>query len=197
MRNTFFVKTFHLLFPLLLTTFLLVSTISCTSASPHSSNTPTPTPSTTPRALQVGDLAPDFSLDTLDGTSVLHLSDFPGKTILLSFWNIDCSSCIEQLRVIQKFYAYQQSIGKPFAVLSVNIDGVSKFVTVAALQQRLALTFPILVDNHYRARNLYPFTSVPMSYIIDGHRYIRTIFTGPFDETMLRTTLSRFISSSS
>ncbi len=192
MKTTSLVNLARPLLSLFLTILLIASIIGCTSAS--TSNTPTPTP--TLRMLQVGNVAPDFTLDTLDGTHTLRLSDFYGKTILLSFWDINCSPCIKQLSVLQKFYAYQQSIGKPFAVLSVNIDKVDKFVDIAALQQHLALTFPILVDDHYQARNHYLFTEVPISYFIDSHRYIRAILTHAFDETTLRNTLSRITLSS-
>jgi cytochrome c biogenesis protein CcmG, thiol:disulfide interchange protein DsbE len=188
MESTPPTKIARSLLMLLLATILLAGTTNCSSTT--QSKTPASTPSQTPRMLHVDDTAPDFTLDTLDGTRTLHLSDFSGKIVLLSFWEINCLPCVKQLPIIQKFYAQQQSAGKPFAILSVNIDQVSKFVAVATLQQHLALTFPILVDDHYQARNRYPFTKVPISYFIDSHRFIRSILAKPLDESTLHTTLS-------
>ena len=135
-----------------------ISMAGCSSA-PHSgalasTGTPTLRPSLTPpprRSPRVGDVAPDFALDTLDGTRKIHLSDFRGKPVLLLFWATTCSPCVKELPVIQQFFVQQQAAGKQMVVLGVDLDYVSNFVKVARLQQQLGLTYPILVDDHFQA----------------------------------------------
>jgi peroxiredoxin len=145
-----------------------------------------PTQTRTPdKKLRVGDSAPDFTLDTLDGSHKVHLSDFPGKATLLVFWAITCSACIKQLPVIQRFHAQQRAQGSHSIILTVNIDGVDKFVDVARLQQKLGLTFAILVDDQFQARSIYQVTDVPMVFFIDRQHLVRAIRSGLIDESTL------------
>lgn len=67
-------------------------------------------------------MAPEFALQTLDGTRTVQLSDFRGQPVLLFFWAITCSACVKEQPIIQRFYAQQQAAGKPLIVLGVDID---------------------------------------------------------------------------
>ena len=58
---------------------------------------------------QVGDKAPDFTLESIDGKSI-SLSDFRGKVVLIVFTSVNCKECEEQMPHIIK--AYQQAGGK-------------------------------------------------------------------------------------
>lgn len=124
--------------PLMVTRLLLALTVAattgisiggCSSAShpgtlaPRSSTAlrPSPTPRL-PRSPRVGEMAPEFALQTLDGTRTVQLSDFRGQPVLLFFWAITCSACVKEQPIIQRFYAQQQAAGKPLIVLGVDID---------------------------------------------------------------------------
>src|SRR5437588_10786349 len=64
-------------------------------------------------------------------------------------------------------------------------DVAPDFVKVAALQQRLGLTYPILVDDHFKARTSYQITDVPLAYFLDRQHVIRSIVAGSLNETVL------------
>lgn len=168
-------------------TILAISMAGCSSANHLAALSPTPTPSPTPQAPRVGNIAPDFTLDTLDGTQKVHLGDFQGKAVLLFFWAITCPPCVKELPIIQKFYAKQQTAHKHSSVLAVNIDRVDDFVKVSALQQQLGLTYPIIVDDHLQMRTSYHVINVPVSYFIDRQHIIRSIVSTPLNDTLLRT----------
>lgn len=164
--------------------------IGCSVATHSNVLAPTVIPSPAPsplQALHVGKLAPDFALDTLDGSRKVHLSDFRGKAVLLIFWASTCADCVKELPVVQKFSVQQKVAGKQIVVLAVDIDKVSNFVNVATLQERFGLTYPILVDDHFQARSSYQIKNVPLAYFIDRQRTIRAIVPGSLDDTSLRS----------
>ena len=173
---------------LVLTIAVIFSGVACSSAGQSKALTPTTLPSPTPSPLQaprVGKTAPDFTLDTLDGSRKVHLSDFRGRAVLLLFWESTCSACVKELSVVQKFSVQQKVASKQIVVLAVDIDKVSDFVNVTALQARLGLTYPILVDDHFQARSSYQVANVPVTYFIDSQHVIRAIVQEPLDDTSL------------
>jgi peroxiredoxin len=173
------------------TIMVMISTAGCSSAS--SSHTLAPTATQTPaapRAPRVGDVAPDFALDTLDGTRKVRLSDFSSQAVLLDFWAVTCSACVKEQSAIQRFALQQQAASKPMVVIGVDLDQVTDFVKVAALQQRLHLTYVILVDDHFQARSRYQISDVPVAYFLDRQHVIRALVTGPLDEAALHKEVS-------
>jgi peroxiredoxin len=68
----------------------------------------------------VGDLAPDFSAPTLDGSS-LKLADFRGKFVLLDFWATWCGSCVQQTPYLKSVYDEFASSGR-LTMISLSLD---------------------------------------------------------------------------
>jgi peroxiredoxin len=70
-------------------------------------------------AVQVGKIAPDFTLPDPDGKPV-SLKDFRGKYVLVSFWAGWCPDCRRENPFIVE--AYNKYKNKNFTVLGVSID---------------------------------------------------------------------------
>jgi peroxiredoxin len=119
---------------------------------------------------EVGYLAPDFALPSLDGKTV-RLSDFRGtKGVFLNFWATWCGPCRLEMPTMEK--AYQEYKGRGLEILAVSIDAGPKSV-VKNFMQELKLTFPALLDPDMEVLRGYRFFAIPASVLIDKQGIIR------------------------
>jgi len=72
------------------------------------------------KRLKVGDVAPDFEIETGDGQP-LKLADFRGKYVLLDFWATWCGPCITDLPQMKSLYDNFKDNPK-FAMISLSAD---------------------------------------------------------------------------
>lgn len=88
----------------------------------------------------VGDKAPDFTLQTLDGKT-LKLSSLRGSVVLLDFWASWCGPCQRYLPDTQALFTKYADRG--LKVVGVNIEGDLKAAQNNA--RKLHLTFPTVM----------------------------------------------------
>ena len=119
---------------------------------------------------EVGYLAPDFTLPSLDGQTV-RLSDFRGKkAILLNFWATWCAPCRLEMPTMDKTYQEYKSRG--LEILAVSLDAGSNSV-VKNFMDELSLSFPALLDPDMEVLRLYRQFSIPATFLIDKQGIVR------------------------
>jgi len=107
--------------------------------------------------------APAFSLNSLDGKPIA-LSDFRGKPVLLIFWATWCTSCKEELPILEKF-----SIGKrnQLVILLITIDGERKRAAQKIVNEN-KITLPVLLLLKEKVMDQYMVRGwVPQTFLID------------------------------
>ncbi len=135
--------------------------------------------------LGVGEKAPDFKLQTLDGKEVL-LSDYRGKKVILNFWATWCPPCKAEMPHMQSFYE-EQAEESNVEILAVNLmsqDNGKK--AVADFVKQYGLTFPIPLDESGTAGERYDIVTIPTSYIVNTDGTIHQKIIGPMDEQMMK-----------
>ncbi|MGD0761544.1 MAG: TlpA disulfide reductase family protein [Candidatus Sulfotelmatobacter sp.] len=86
-------------------------------------------------------LAPDFTLESLDGKSV-RLSDLRGKAVLLNFWATWCTPCKIEM---PWFVEMQRQYGaQGLQIVGVAMDDASK-EDIAKFAKDMGVNYPILI----------------------------------------------------
>ena len=116
--------------------------------------------------IEPGRPAPEFTLARRDG-SLLNLSDFRGKVVVLDFWASWCKPCRASFPWVREFY-------KEYKDKGVEIIGVSIDEKKASWEKALdeeQLPWPQVLDEKakggYRVDKLYHVQAVPMFVIVD------------------------------
>ena len=116
--------------------------------------------------VNVGDTAPDFTVNLISGESVT-LSQFQGKTVLLVFFDSKCPDCQAQLALLDG--VINTFADKKFEVLTISRgekrDAVREYI------DNMGYKFKVGVDPTKEIYSLYATYYVPRCYVIDslGH----------------------------
>ena len=135
----------------------------------------------------VGDPAPDFTLQKMDGGKIT-LADLKGKVVVLDFWATWCKPCMMALPLLDKFAQWATQSGKPIAVYGVNVmEQVDKNLAgareklVGEFWQSKAFSFPTLIDSDEQVGKDYKLSGIPFTVVITPEGKIAAVHMG-FDE---------------
>ena len=71
--------------------------------------------------IAIGSVAPDFTLDTIDGTTI-SLNDFRGRVVVLDFWTTWCLGCVQEVPIMNEFANWADQQELPITVIAVNTN---------------------------------------------------------------------------
>ncbi len=140
-------------------------------------------------ALRIGDPAPSMTLSHLDGTPAQIPEIIRRKVAVLHFWQIGCSSCRQEMPVMNELYGQYRRKG--FDVLAINVGQPRE--TVKAFAAELGISYPILIDTGGKSAATYGVTDVPRTYVVDRNGIVRyRILGGATPEMLKKLVLSLF-----
>lgn len=92
--------------------------------------------------LKVGEIAPNFTLQSLTGETIT-LKDFVGKKIVLNFWASWCLPCREEMPAMQNVYEQYQS--ENVEIIAVNLTAVRENINRKGVYERIRNYVPDII----------------------------------------------------
>ena len=129
------------------------------------------TPTTAP---VVGARAPDFTLPTLDGETII-LDELRGQPVILNFWATWCGYCRYQMPFLQAASEEKEN-EMEFVGINIreNIDKVRQAIEDDSIDYTIALDGDGAVANSYNVR------PIPATFFLDEQGIIQKIKIGAF-----------------
>ena len=128
--------------------------------------------------------APDFTLLDLD-SSVIRLSDYRGRIILLNFWATGCLPCRQEIPHLNELALEYADSG--LFVIGVSVDKEGEVAVREFLYSTPVIYLVLLNDNQTDV--LYQTylpqdkrDKIPFTFVIDRNGYIRHYFVGCQDK---------------
>lgn len=171
---------------------LMIFTLGCNTAAPQP-NAPSPTTTTTTAAPAPGELAPDFTLKTINGEQV-RLSDLRGKKVFLNFWASWCAPCKNEMPALQ---ALSRQYEDKIAIYGVNMLSDDNIESAERFMLENSLTFPSLLDEKGEVKKAYRVVGLPVSVTIDEQGRIVDLHKGELKPADMQSLFTRLLESKS
>lgn len=120
---------------------------------------------------KAGSPAPDFTLNRLDGGSIL-LSQYRGQPVLLTFSASWCPACREEAPFQQSLHTQHPEL------VMLLVDSKEPEATVRGFAGDFRMSFPVLLDTWGTVYRQYGIFGIPTSFFIDAEGIIRHVLVG-------------------
>ncbi len=139
---------------------------------------------------KVGESAPDFSLNDLEGKPV-RLSDLRGKAVFINFWATWCNPCRAEMPDIEAVWQTYRDRG--LVVLAINLTNQDDINDVTSFVKELGLTFPVLLDTQGSVASLYRVGPIPSSYFVSPQGVLSAVQVGAMSRGTMEQRIARIL----
>jgi len=124
-------------------------------------------------ALDIGKVAPEFSIKNIATQKLANLKHYQGKVIYVDFWASWCPPCRTSFPLLEKL---AQDHKQNFQIIAINMD--EEIEAMEAFLKKYPVSFDILRDPEGIWADTYGVESMPTSFIIDKKGIVRSIHSG-------------------
>jgi peroxiredoxin len=137
---------------------------------------------------EVGDAAPQTTVNRLGTTEEVTLSDYEGKWVLVNLWASWCQPCRDEAPALERYWRTHRR--------SVDVVGVATedaTPDAEAFAREYGLTYELLHDGGGEMRDDWGATGLPESMLIDPNGNLAMRSIGPVDEAYLEENVTPLI----
>ena len=128
--------------------------------------------------IQVGEIAPDFSIKRFD-TTEFKLSEYRGKkSVYVIFWTTWCTYCMKK---IPKLQHAQQAYNDQIEIIAINTSMKDTFANALKFERERNIKYPLAFDFGKKVTDLYGVWGTPTEFIIDINGKVVNIDQVPED----------------
>lgn len=122
------------------------------------------------KMLEVGSVAPDFSVKDTTGAPYTFAAGKGGKATIFVFWSIFCEPCRAEMPAVQKMHDTYKDSG--LDVLAVTLDGEPLKNSIVGFVKQEGYTFRVLIDEldakeMFIVSDPYGVAGTPTLYLVD------------------------------
>jgi peroxiredoxin len=140
-----------------------------------------------PEDVTVGNTVPDFSLKTLDGTTVSK-SSLQGDVVVLNFWATWCASCMSEIPDLKEVAANSKVRVVGIALDEGGSEAVKLFVAAHGINYTVLLGDQEIFQQ-------FNGVGIPYTIVLDRSQHIVRIYRGPTTREALEQVLKTIDSS--
>jgi peroxiredoxin len=129
--------------------------------------------------IKTGSPAPNFTLNSLDGTRH-NLESLKGKIVVLNFWSAECPWSARSDETLKEM-ADKWGSKVVLLTLAPNANETMETIRTSAQQREISL---VLLDENQSVSRLYGAQITPQVYVIDPQGILR--YQGGFDNANFR-----------
>ena len=128
-------------------------------------------------ALKEGDAFPHFTGQDLNGAPV-DTKSFPKKLLLIDFWSVYCSSCVQEMPHVVNLYAKYKDRG--LQCVGVDLDPMMPAAKVRKFLegQSFPMPYPNVQDTKRQIMGLLGVSMLPTTILVDPAGVVRLFHVG-------------------
>ena len=139
-----------------------------------------------------GFLAPDFTLETLDGGEIT-LTQLRGQPVIINLWASWCPPCRAEMPALQRVYDANREDG--LEILAVHMTAQDSQSAAQTFVDQNALTFDIPLDRLGLVSNIYQSRALPSTFFVDPQGVIqKVVIGGPMSEVLIESVVEKLLS---